>query len=90
LGAEQARLNVWVLDGDQSHTNLLKYALTEENFEDTMVLLVASMAQPWAIADTLNKWVTVLSDHIDKLRIPPEKMREFEQSCKCILKLAFQ
>ncbi|XP_070193034.1 cytoplasmic dynein 1 light intermediate chain 2-like isoform X2 [Littorina saxatilis] len=77
---EQARLNVWVLDGDQSHTGLLKYALTEENFEDTMVLLVASIAQPWSIAESLNKWVTVLSEHIDKLRIPPEKMREFEQS----------
>lgn len=81
--AEQARLNVWVLDGDQSHTGLLKYALTEENFEDTMVLLVASMAQPWSVAETLNKWVTVLSEHIDKLRIPPEKMREYEQSCEC-------
>ncbi|KAL8608339.1 hypothetical protein ACOMHN_042206 [Nucella lapillus] len=77
---EQARLNVWVLDGDQSHTGLLKYALTEENFEDTMVMLVASMAQPWAVADTLNKWVTVLSEHVDKLRIPPEKMREHEES----------
>lgn len=80
---EQARLNVWVLDGDQSHTGLLKYALTEENFEDTMVLLVASMAQPWSLAEALNKWVTVLSEHIDKLRIPPEKMREYEQSCEC-------
>ncbi|XP_076449472.1 cytoplasmic dynein 1 light intermediate chain 2-like isoform X2 [Babylonia areolata] len=77
---EQARLNVWVLDGDQSHTGLLKYALTEDNFEDTMVMLVASMAQPWALAHSLHKWVTVLSDHVDKLRIPPEKMRDFEQS----------
>ncbi|KAK7481697.1 hypothetical protein BaRGS_00027070 [Batillaria attramentaria] len=77
---EQARLNVWVLDGDQSHTGLLKYALTEENFADTLVLLVTSMAQPWAIAESLNKWVTVLSEHIDKVRIPPEQMREYEQS----------
>ncbi|XP_025115032.1 LOW QUALITY PROTEIN: cytoplasmic dynein 1 light intermediate chain 2-like [Pomacea canaliculata] len=77
---EQARLNVWVLDGDQSHTGLLKYALTEENFADTLVLLVASMAQPWFIAEALNKWLTVLREHIDKLRIPPEQMREYEQS----------
>ncbi|XP_076470697.1 cytoplasmic dynein 1 light intermediate chain 2-like isoform X2 [Babylonia areolata] len=77
---EQARLNVWVLDGDQSHTGLLKYALTEDNFEDTMVMLVASMAEPWALAHTLHKWVTVLREHVDKLRIPPEKMREYEES----------
>ena len=82
ISTEQTRLNVWVLDGDQSHSNLLKYALTEENFEETMVLLVSSMAQPWSLGDTLNKWVTVLSDHINKLRIPPEKMRDYEDSCK--------
>lgn len=84
FSTEQARLNVWVLDGDQSHTGLLKYALTEENFADTMVMLVTSMAQPWSVAESLNKWITVLSEHIDKLRIPPEKMKDFEQSCEFI------
>lgn len=73
---------MWVLDGDQSHTGLLKYALTEDNFADTLVLLVASMAQPWSIAETLTKWVTVLSEHIDKVRVSPEQMREYEQSCE--------
>ncbi|KAK3760039.1 hypothetical protein RRG08_064710 [Elysia crispata] len=77
---DQARLNVWVLDGDPHHTGLLKYALKEETFSDTMVLLVASMSQPWSLLDTLNRWADVLSDHIDKLRIPVDKMHEYEQS----------
>ncbi|CAG5135289.1 unnamed protein product [Candidula unifasciata] len=77
---EQARLNVWVLDGDPHHTGLLKYALKEETFSDTLAMLVVSMAQPWSVMETLNKWVEVLAEHIHKLRIPPDVMREYEQS----------
>ncbi|CAL1532757.1 unnamed protein product [Lymnaea stagnalis] len=77
---EQARLNVWVLDGDPHHTGLLKYALKEDTFSDTLVMLVVSMAQPWALIETLNKWSDVLRDHVDKLRIPTDKMQEYEQS----------
>lgn len=80
--SDQARLGVWILDGDTQHTNLLKYALTEENFAHTLVLLVVSMAQPWNIMDSLQKWITVLRQHIEKLKIPKETLREYEQSCK--------
>ncbi|XP_046578274.1 LOW QUALITY PROTEIN: cytoplasmic dynein 1 light intermediate chain 2-like [Haliotis rubra] len=77
---EQARLNVWCLDGDPSHTGLLKYALTEQNFSDTLVLLVASMTHPWSLMEALEKWVSILREHIDRLKIPSEKMRDYEQS----------
>lgn len=75
-------MNVWVLDGDAHHTGLLRYALTEENFADTLVLLVASMAAPWALRDTLAKWVNVLRQHINRLKISPQEMREYEESCE--------
>ncbi|ESO81920.1 hypothetical protein LOTGIDRAFT_223679 [Lottia gigantea] len=77
---EQARLNVWVLDGDPEHTGLLRFALTQESFSDTLVLLVASMNQPWSIMESLNKWAGILREHIDRLKIPPETMQEYEQS----------
>ncbi|CAG5121719.1 unnamed protein product, partial [Candidula unifasciata] len=76
----QARLNVWVLDGEPQHAGLLKFALKEDTFADTLVMLVVSMAQPWALLESLNRWVEVLSEHINKLRIPAETMREYEQS----------
>ena len=78
--SDQARLGVWILDGDTQHVNLLKYALTEENFAHTLVLLVVSMAQPWNIMDSLQKWITVLRQHIEKLKIPKETLRKYEQS----------
>ena len=53
-------LNHAVLDGDIAHANLLKFALTEENYADTTVLICASMATPWSILNELNKWIGVL------------------------------
>ncbi len=76
---------MWCLDGDPSHTGLLKYALTEQNFSDTLVLLVASMTHPWSLMEALEKWVSILREHIDRLKIPSEKMRDYEQSCEYIL-----
>ena len=80
--ADHTRLGVTVLDGDPHHTGLLKFALTKENFADTLVLLVVSMSQPWSILESLQKWTQILQDHINRLKIPPEEMYEYEQSCK--------
>ena len=79
---DHTRLGVTVLDGDPHHTGLLKFALTKENFADTLVLLVVSMSQPWSILESLQKWTQILQDHINRLKIPPEEMYEYEQSCK--------
>ena len=61
---EQTNLNHAVLDGDVAHANLLKFALTEENYVDTTVLVCASMATPWSIIDQLNKWIGVLQGYL--------------------------
>lgn len=70
------------MDGDPSHTGLLKFAITEENFENILVLLVASMANPWSIMESLNKWASYLREHIDRLKLKPEERREYEDSRK--------
>ncbi|XP_045193995.2 cytoplasmic dynein 1 light intermediate chain 2-like [Mercenaria mercenaria] len=77
---DQGRLGIWALDGDPTHTGLLKYGLTEENFEHSLVILVASMACPWAVLDSLEKWVSILRQHIDRLKISHEDRRDYEQS----------
>jgi len=70
------------LDGDLHHRGLLKFAVTQENLSDTCVLLVASMAQPWSLMESLEKWAEVLSTHIDRLKVAPEKRRNMEERCK--------
>lgn len=66
---DHTRLSVWVLDGDPGHTDLLKFALNEDNFEHTLVILTVTMTAPWAILEQLQYWTSVLGDHLDKLKL---------------------
>ena len=74
---EIPKLGAWIPDGDGSCTNLLKFALNETNFEHTLIAFVVSMSSPWSIMESLNKWATILNDHIKKLNIPEEKRKEY-------------
>lgn len=42
-------------------------------------MLVVDMSKPWTALDSLQKWASVVREHIDKLKIPPEEMKEMEQ-----------
>ncbi|XP_057194119.1 cytoplasmic dynein 1 light intermediate chain 2 isoform X2 [Triplophysa rosa] len=74
-----ARCNVWILDGDLYHKNLLKFAVTADSLKDSLAVFVVDMSRSWTIMESLQKWASVLREHVDKLKIPPEEMREMEQ-----------
>ncbi len=86
LNLDHTHLAVWLLDGDPSHSNLLKYALTEHTFPDTLVILTVSMTTPWAMLDQLREWASLLQDHIDKLPLSAEAIREYQHKCKLLTK----
>ncbi|XP_052416879.1 cytoplasmic dynein 1 light intermediate chain 2-like isoform X1 [Carassius gibelio] len=73
------RCSVWILDGDLYHKGLLKFAVTAESLKDSLVVFVVDMSRPWTIMESLQKWTSVLREHVDKLKIAPEEMREMEQ-----------
>lgn len=77
LFTDLTRLGVWVLDGDPGHTNLLKYAINETNFQHTLVILTVSMSTPWSWQDQLHHWIKVLANHVDKLNISPGNYASF-------------
>ncbi|KAG8521745.1 Cytoplasmic dynein 1 light intermediate chain 2, partial [Galemys pyrenaicus] len=76
---DQTRCNVWILDGDLYHKGLLKFAVSAESLPETLVIFVADMSRPWTVMESLQKWASVLREHIDKMKIPPEEMRELER-----------
>ncbi|XP_055991948.1 cytoplasmic dynein 1 light intermediate chain 2 isoform X4 [Sorex fumeus] len=76
---DHTRCNVWILDGDLYHKGLLKFAVTAESLPETLVIFVADMSRPWTVMESLQKWASVLREHIDKMKIPPEEMRELER-----------
>uniref|UniRef100_A0A667XBF8 Dynein light intermediate chain n=1 Tax=Myripristis murdjan TaxID=586833 RepID=A0A667XBF8_9TELE len=73
------RCNVWILDGDLYHKGLLKFAVSAQTLADSLAVFVVDMSRPWTIMESLQKWASVLRDHVDKLKVPPEEMREMEQ-----------
>lgn len=80
--ADLTRCNVWILDGELYHKGLLKFAVSAQSICDSLAVFVADMSRPWTIMDSLKKWASVLRDHIDRLKISPEDMREMEQRSK--------
>uniref|UniRef100_A0A8C9P0E7 Dynein light intermediate chain n=1 Tax=Spermophilus dauricus TaxID=99837 RepID=A0A8C9P0E7_SPEDA len=76
---DQTRCNVWILDGDLYHKGLLKFSLDAMSLKDTLVMFVVDMSKPWTALDSLQKWASVVREHVDKLKIPPEEMKEMEQ-----------
>lgn len=79
---DQTRCNVRILDGDLYHKGLLKFAMEANSLKDTLIMLVVDMSRPWTAMDSLQKWASVVREHIDKLKIPPEEMKEMEQKCE--------
>jgi dynein light intermediate chain 1 len=70
-------LGVWILDGDVAcSTPLLKFAIKPDTLDNTVLILVASMTQPWSLLSTLKKWTTLIEEHIDRLQLDPTRLRE--------------
>lgn len=63
---ESTRLGVWVLDGDPVYARMMRFALgqTVDALDRSVVLLCASMAEPWLLFDALNNWAAMLNDQI--------------------------
>jgi len=59
----------------------MKFALNEECLTDTLVMLTVSMASPWSILDQLQFWAGVLHDHIDSLKLSPDKVKDLRSRC---------
>ncbi len=70
-------MGVWIFDGDVSCSSpLLKFAIKPDTLENTILILVASMTQPWSLLSTLKKWITLVEEHIDRLKIDPIRLQE--------------
>uniref|UniRef100_A0A3B4BHA7 Dynein light intermediate chain n=1 Tax=Periophthalmus magnuspinnatus TaxID=409849 RepID=A0A3B4BHA7_9GOBI len=75
---DHTRCNAWVLDGDLYHKGLQGVAIPVDALSDTLLLITVDMSRPWNALDSLQKWAAVAREHIDKLRVPPETLRELE------------
>ncbi|XP_010871656.1 cytoplasmic dynein 1 light intermediate chain 1 isoform X2 [Esox lucius] len=75
---DQTRCNAWLLDGDLYHKGLQSVAVQREALGDSLLLITVDMSRPWVAMESLQKWAAVAREHVDKLRVPPETLRELE------------
>jgi len=59
----------------------MKFALNEQHFEDTTIILVASLKHPWKIMESLEFWSARLQDHIDSLNLSMEQTQNLRDKC---------
>lgn len=83
---DHTRCNAWVLDGDLYHKGLQGVAIPLDAISDTLLLLTVDLSRPWNALDSLQKWAAVAREHIDKLRVAPETLRELEHKSETKLK----
>ncbi len=68
------------MDGDVACSSpLLKFAIKPDTLENTILILVASMTQPWSLLSTLKKWITLVEEHIDRLKLDPTRLQELRE-----------
>jgi len=59
-----SRMNVWQLEGDVEHKQLLKIALTPSNIANSLAIICLDFSQPWRMIESLNRWLKILEDHV--------------------------
>lgn len=73
------RLNVWTLQ-DPEKADLLKMVMKPDYLEYTSALIVLDFDQPWDLMNSLNKWMSILSETVLPLmrQLPIKKQDEIK------------
>jgi dynein light intermediate chain 1 len=74
-----ARLGIWNLDGVIWQSQLLPFVLNKKNIEDTLVMIVLDLSKPWDVLDSLDKWMEVISKHINHLKLNAKQRQDMEE-----------
>jgi len=59
-----SRINVWQLEGESAHKDLLQFAINENTISNCLVMIAIDFSQPWNLVESLNKWLDIIKKHI--------------------------
>ena len=76
---ESGLCRIWVVDGLLAYRGLLQFALPQTMLSHSLVLITVDMTQPWSIPETLEKWTTVLYEHINSLKVTSTLLSSLKQ-----------
>jgi len=64
------RINVWQLEGERQHVDLLSFAVNASNIHHTVALVALDLSEPWNLDKCLTEWLACIRDHVQSLRLP--------------------
>jgi len=61
-------VNVWNFEGDVANKELMRFALNEQTLKEKCVVLITlNLSRPWSLHESLNKWMSLLEEHVSSL-----------------------
>jgi len=73
-----SRINVWQLDGQTEHKNLLRFGINTNTISKSIVLITLDFSKPWQLIESLQRWINVLIGHINSV-VPQLKEGQYEE-----------
>jgi dynein light intermediate chain 1 len=67
------RVDIWTLEGELGFANMLDLAINENTAAKSLALIALDLSQPWALVETLEKWIKVLENHLEARSLKDEK-----------------
>jgi len=76
-----SRINVWQLEGEQAHKDLLQFAINDNTITNCLVIIVIDFSQPWTMVESLNKWLDIVKKHIASItdKMNPDEVEEMKR-----------
>ena len=77
------KLNIWIMNDLIDKEKILTF-LKQENFANSICLIMVDLSRPWLVKHSLTKWVTLVKEIFDDLisKLPIEKQMEIKDNGK--------
>jgi len=72
-------IDVWVLEGETHHRDLLRTSLTEDSVANCLAVICLDFMQPWLIEESLEKWLDFLRKMLVDVRSERTDKKSEEQ-----------
>eukprot|EP00299_Pterocystis_sp_00344_P008853 c3526_g1_i2.p1 GENE.c3526_g1_i2~~c3526_g1_i2.p1 ORF type:complete len:390 (+),score=121.03 c3526_g1_i2:272-1441(+) len=64
-GDSSNRVQIWTLDGDETHTELLNVVISKKSITDLLVIICVDFAKPWLIEQSLERWTKLIERAVE-------------------------
>ena len=72
-------MGLWLLEGVQEYSDLLRFALSKETWRTSMVVIALDYSRPWTLESSALKWLRVLQQAWEALPLSAGERDEAQE-----------